>query len=148
MEEVRRRMGYRFALTNATHDASAHRGEAFTVSLGVRNSGWARLYNARAVEVVLRRETTGAIHRLDASGVDPRTWLPGADTPESLQVTLPADLQAGAYDVLVALPDAGERIRHDSRFAVRFANADDNAKRQGWYAGLGAFALGTTVLVR
>jgi len=147
LDEVSRRMGYRFALLKASHPAAVARGGRLSVAVLVRNAGWARLYNPRPVEILLRDRASGAVRRLVAPDVDPRRWLPGADTPETLTVTLPDDVQ-GAQDVWLALPDAGPRLKDDPRFAVRLANVDDAAKGQGWDASSGAFALGTVVEVR
>jgi len=147
LDEVSRRMGYRFALLRASHPAAVARGGRLAVAVVVRNAGWARLYNPRPVEILLRDRTSGAVRRLVARDADPRRWLPGADRAETLTVTLPEDVQ-GAQDVWLALPDAGPRLKDDARFAIRPANADDPAKGQAWDAAHGAFALGTMVEVR
>jgi hypothetical protein len=144
IDEVRRRMGYRFALVRVSHPATVAQGGVLSISVVVRNSGWARLYNARPVEILLRDRTSGAIRRLEARGADPRRWLPGADTRETLTVTLPNEV-LGEQEVWLAMPDAGLRLKDDPRFAIRPANADDGAKGQAWDQRRGAFALGTTV---
>ena len=144
IDEVRRRMGYRFALVKVSHPAAIAPGGVFSVSLVFRNSGWARLYNPRPVEILLRDRASGAVRRLPTRGADPRRWLPGADTSETLTAALPNDV-SGAQEVWLALPDAGPRLKDDPRFAIRLANADDGAKGQGWDEQRGAFALGTTV---
>ncbi len=147
MDEVRRRMGYRFALVRVSHPATVARGGALSVSLVVRNSGWARLYNPRPVEILLRDRSTGTVRRLEAAGADPRRWLPGAETTETLTVAVPGDV-LGEQEVWLALPDAGPRLRNDPRFAIRPANADVGETGQRWDEGRGAFALGTLVDVR
>lgn len=147
VDEVRRRMGYRFALVSASHPAVIAKGGALSVSVTVRNSGWARLYNPRPVEILLRDPKSGAVRRLEAHGADPRRWLPGTDTRETLTVTLPNDA-LGAREVWLALPDAGLRLRNDPRFSIRPANADNGAKGQRWDPESGAFSLGTVVDVR
>lgn len=147
MAEVRRRMGYRLEWVQAEHADAVGRGEDLAVALTVRNTGWARLFNPRAMQLVLR-DGAGAVHRLPASGADPRTWAAGSETAETVRSTVPADLPAGTYEVLLALPDGDARLAADARFAVRPANADAPAAGQRWDAALGAFALGTRVLVR
>jgi len=147
MDEVRRRMGYRFALVRASHPAVVARGGALSLSLTVRNQGWARLYNPRPVEILLRDRKSGAVRRLEAAGADPRRWLPGAETTETLKVTLPDDV-FGEQEVWLALPDAGLRLKDDPRFAIRPANGDVGPNGQRWDAERGAFALGTVVDVR
>lgn len=145
MADVRRRMGYRFALERLVIPASARRGEPLAMDLAVRNDGWARLYNPRPVTVVLQNART--THQLVAIGTDPRTWLPGARTDETLRVTLPRSVAAGRYRVALALPDAHASVARDARFAVRFANADDPANNQRWNPAIGAFDTGATLVV-
>ena len=144
MAEVRRRMGYRFALVSVSHPATIAQGGALPISIVVRNLGWARLYNPRPVEILLRDRKSGAVRRVRAQGADPRRWLPGAETSETLTVALPSDL-LGPQEVWLALPDAAPRLGDDARFAIRPANADDDAMGQRWDARRGAFALGTIV---
>ncbi len=148
ISEVTRRMGYSIVMTGASHPASVARGGKLIVHVQLRNDGWARIYNSRGVRLALRAHGTDAVRELEAGGVDPRRWLPGTPSSEALTTRLPTDLAPGAYDVLLALPDADPRLAHDPRYTIRFANADDKARRQGWDPSLGAFALGTTITVR
>ena len=148
MADVRSHMGYRFGLVSAIHPKLVKRGGDLAISIVVRNSGWARVYNARTVEIILRDPVSGNVERLEAQGADPRRWLPGADTVETLKISLPVDLPAGAREVWLALPDADTRLTDDPRFAARLANADDTAKGQKWDAAMGAFALGTRVNIQ
>ena len=148
MEEVRRSLGYRFTLVSVRHGSTATRGGTLAITLTVHNFGWARLYNPRGVEIILRDPASGAVQHLTAQGADPRRWLPGTDTSETLTITLPEDLAPGTHEVWLALPDADDRLKADPRYAVRPANADDTAKGQTWDATLGAFALGTKLDVR
>jgi hypothetical protein len=57
-------------------------------------------------------------------------------------------LPSGAYEVLLALPDADARLGIDPRFAIRLANADDLSKGQVWEETAGAFRSGTKVEIR
>ncbi|MDH0868251.1 DUF4832 domain-containing protein [Mitsuaria sp. GD03876] len=149
MAEVRRKMGYRLALVSATHAASATRGQALTVRLALRNDGWARVFNPRGVQLVLKHATTGAVRRLDATGADPRAWTPGsAEQAATISAALPADLPVGVYQVSIALPDGDARLATDARYAIRWSNADNTPQGQRWDAALGAFAIGTSVTVK
>lgn len=149
MAEVRRRMGYRLALSTASHPSAAARGQSLNVQLALRNEGWARVFNPRVVQLVLKHATTGEVRRLDATGADPRAWTPGtADQGATIAATLPSDLPTGRYQVWLALPDADSRLAGDPRFAIRWANADNAAAGQRWDAQLAAFALGTFVDVK
>lgn len=148
MAEVKRRLGYRFELDTLRHSAELAAGQAGQLLLTVRNVGWARAYNPRAVVLVLRHRTSGGVVRVPVPAVDPRTWLPGTTSTASAAFTLPAGMPAGTYDVLVALPDAAETLRSDVRYSVRPANADNASRSQAWESALGAFRTGTLLTVR
>lgn len=148
MADIRRNIGFRFEFVRASHSAVAEPGGSIDLSLTLRNSGWARLYNQRPVEVILQNSVSGDTYRLEAQTTDPRRWLPGTEVEEVLAITLPGDLPTGHWDVLVALPDADYRLSGDPRFAIRPANADDAIIGQGWDETLGAFALGTALEIK
>lgn len=148
MAEVRRSMGYRFELATLRHSAEVAAGQSGDLLLTVRNSGWARAYNPRAAQLVLRHKTTGAVVRITLPAVDPRTWLPNTTSTVSTAFAIPAGTSAGVYDVLLALPDGAASLRADVRYSVRPANADNAARTQAWNATLGGFATGTTLTVR
>jgi hypothetical protein len=148
MAQVRRSMGYRFALSSAKHAPVWAAGQPQAVSLAVRNNGWARLYNPRPTELVLKHRSSGTVLRLPLVGADARQWLPGQTSNVQASVTLPADTATGEYDVHMAWPDAAASLRGDARYAVRPANADDANRGQNWDAALGAFRLGSTIRVR
>jgi hypothetical protein len=146
MPMVRRSLGYRFQLRAASHPATVARGAAFGMAVTITNAGWARLYNRRPLDIILQNVGTNAATRIVATGTDPRTWVPGK-TDATIAATVPADLAAGNYRVLLALPDGSASIAGDPRYAIRFADADNVAAGQQWDPRLGAFSLGTTVRV-
>jgi Domain of unknown function (DUF4832)/Domain of unknown function (DUF4874)/Peptidase inhibitor family I36 len=148
MAEVKRSMGYRFELVTLRHPSEVAAGQSGQMLLTVRNVGWARAYNPRALMLLLRHRTTSAVVRIPVPAVDPRTWLPGATSSASAAFALPSGTAKGAYDVLLALPDGAERLRTDVRYSVRPGNADDAARSQAWDASLGAFSTGTVLTVR
>ncbi|MBI3347183.1 MAG: DUF4832 domain-containing protein [Burkholderiales bacterium] len=148
MAEVKRSMGYRFELVTLRHSAAATAGQAGDILLTVKNSGWARAFNPRVVQLLLKHKTTGAVVRIALPAVDPRGWLPGSTSTVSAGFTVPAGTPTGAYDVLLALPDGAPSLSADVRYSVRPANADNAGKAQAWDATLGAFRAGTTFTVR
>lgn len=148
MAEVKRRMGYRFELATLRHTNAVSSGQSGDIAITVRNTGWARAFNPRAVELLLKHRTTGAVIRIALPTIDPRTWLPNYTSRASAQFTVPTGTPTGAYDVLLALPDSAASLRSDVRYNVRPANADNAAKAQSWDASLGAFRAGTILTVR
>lgn len=144
--EVQRSMGYRFELVEWAHAPEVAPGSMLAARLALRNTGWARLYKARPVQLVWRQVGGATVHRAQVAGVDARRWLPGLSAALEFEVQAPS--APGAYELLLALPDGASRLAGDPRYALRVANADDPASSQGWDAALGAFRLGTTVTVR
>ena len=147
LAEVRRTMGYRFELVTLRHSPAVAAGRSGELALTLRNRGWARAFNPRGVQLLLRHRTTGAVVRIALASIDPRSWLPGETSEASARFGVPDGTPTGAYDVLLALPDGAASLAGDVRYSVRPANADDAARSQGWEAALGAFRTGTTLSV-
>lgn len=148
MAQVRRSMGYRFELITLRHSPAVVAGQSGTLALAVRNSGWARAFNPRGVQLLLRHRTSGAVVPIAMASIDPRAWLPGSASEVSTRFAVPGGTPAGAYDVLLALPDGAAALAGDVRYNVRPANADVASRSQRWDAALGAFGTGTTLQIR
>lgn len=147
LAEVKRSMGYRFELVTLRHSRAVAAGHSGELALTVRNRGWARAFNPRAVHILLRHRSTGAVVRIALASIDPRTWLPGGASKVSAQFTVPRGTPTGTYDVLLAFPDGAASLAGDARYSVRPANADDAHRSQEWNGLLGAFGTGTTLSV-
>ena len=122
-DNLNRKMGYRLQLLQATLPEKAASGAKMAVRLQIKNVGYAPLYNERHAYIVLRN--TGnpqSVFRLPLSS-DPRRWLPnGTVTTIEESLSLPSDIPAGSYELLLHLPDAAASLADDPRYAVRFAN--------------------------
>lgn len=115
-------MGYRFQLVSGTYPDAVPAGGEASVSLTVRNVGFAPLYNARTAYLVLRSDTH--TYRL-ALQTDPRRWLPdSAETVIQQTLTLPSDIEQGTYHLYLHLPDAYASLANNARFAIRMANVN------------------------
>ncbi|MFI6423777.1 DUF4832 domain-containing protein [Promicromonospora sp. NPDC050880] len=112
--ETARRLGYRFVLESSSVSA---RGSAPTVSVTVRNDGWAAPYTPRPATLVLTRADGTEV--TVPFGSDARSWLPGTTT--TLTAAL-ADVPAGTYTLALGLPSADAGTSGDPRFAIRTAN--------------------------
>lgn len=148
MAAVKRSMGYRFELLTLRHSATVAAGQSGDLALTLRNSGWARAFNPRGVQILLRHRSTGAIVRIELASVDPRAWLPNATSRVTARFAVPGGTPAGTYDVLLALPDGAAALAGDVRYSVRPANGEDAGKSQGWDETLGAFHAGTALSIR
>jgi Domain of unknown function (DUF4832)/Domain of unknown function (DUF4874) len=122
LEDIKRRLGYRFRLLEATVPRQAQAGGAFNLALTLKNEGFGGLYNPRMLEVVLRNTQSGEVHSIDVtSQADPRFWLPGSDISLDLNVNL-SGVPAGQYKVLLHLPDP--ELYGRTEYAIRLANKD------------------------
>jgi hypothetical protein len=149
MPDVQRKLGYRFVITQASHANAVSRGASLNVAFGIKNAGWARLYNTRPVQVLLQNVSTNSYRRMTVTGsnVDPRKWLPSTTTSVNANLVVPSSLTAGSYRVLLALPDGSSTLVDDGRYAIRFANDNNNSSNQYWDSGLAAFSTGTIIQV-
>jgi hypothetical protein len=117
-DEIACRLGYRLVVLGHRSPETALRGQSLAVELSLVNDGYARPYNQRPLELVLKGPETRAI----SLEVDARDFAPGEELTLCLAATLPADLATGTYQLGVALPDASPSLAGDERYAVRFAN--------------------------
>jgi len=119
--EIRRRLGYRFVLADASFTGRVAPGGIVVLKLRVRNAGYASLYNPRKVYAVLGEG--GARATAVLQHVDPRRWAPGSDTAVDVRLRVPSTTAPGTYRLALWLPDDEARLRDDPRYAVRFATS-------------------------
>jgi len=119
-DEVRRRLGYRFALQQVAHSESVAPGGELALELDVANTGFASPFNGRPVYVVLTGGGARRIARLDA--VDIRRWESGETASIAVKLRVPANAAPGTYRVALWMPDDAAALRDDARYAIRLAN--------------------------
>ncbi|PHI18391.1 hypothetical protein CEQ90_18260 [Lewinellaceae bacterium SD302] len=144
MDDIKRRLGYRFELTSGSYTANASPGSTVAFNLNIRNVGFTTPFNARRVEIILRNQNTGELHYAYVDD-DPRLWLSGQESQLSHLLCLPNDIPAGDYDWLLALPDPEVSLEDDPRYNIRVdgrVNGNDV-----WEAATGFHVLGTTLTV-
>lgn len=121
MEDVRRRLGYRFRMLRSTSQDSARPGGAWRMSFSMVNDGWGKAYNPRGLELVLRRNT-GDIQYYLPLKEDPRRWLPEDTARVVVEAGLPASMPPGEYRVFLHLPDTAASLRNNPAYSIRLAN--------------------------
>ncbi|PYY41428.1 DUF4832 domain-containing protein [Curtobacterium sp. MCPF17_046] len=132
MTDAAKKLGYRFTMTSSTVTSGKHA----SVSVSVRNDGWAAPYNPRPVQLVLtngHRRVTVPV-RADAS-----SWQPG--TTATVTASL-ARVASGTWRVALALPAPEQSIARNPDFAIQTANVGT------WKAGTGVNDLQQVVSVR
>jgi hypothetical protein len=119
MPTIRKRLGYRFALREASWTPSAPPGGVLELGFQVANLGFAAAYNERPVYAVL--SGPGGVHSARLTAADPRRWIAGAVSPVSARLRLPADLAPGPYRISLRFPDRDARLANLPAFAIRLA---------------------------
>ena len=138
-DELNRKLGYRYQLVSGTYGSEVKQGEKLSVNIKLKNVGYAPLYNARPAYIVLKNGNKTYSLKLAS---DPRRWLPnGVETVINEQLTVPASVPAGTYQLYLHLPDAYASLAADPRYAVRFANTGV------WEESTGMNKLNATVVV-
>jgi hypothetical protein len=140
METLRRRLGYRFVLQEASVPTAISAGGMLSLSLRLTNRGFAAMFNPRPVYIVLKGTAGRYVMRVAA--LDPRRWEPGKEQRIDIQVSVPAGVPAGTYKLALWLPDAATTLRNNPAYAVRFANTGM------WEAGTGLNILTNSIEVR
>lgn len=146
MDDIKRSLGYRFALTEGTYPTAASVGSALPVSITLENKGYAAPFNERTVELVLRETTSGELWRAELSD-DPRTWQPEAgQIVLSAAPCLPDGMPTGTYELLFHLPDPMPDIYGRADYSIRLASLLPDGT-DGWEPLTGFNQLGQEITV-
>ncbi len=121
MDEVKRRLGYRFRLLEAVIADSVRPGGALSLSFKVTNDGWASTYNPRQVDLILRRAGSGERYYL-RTGANPGFWLSGDTVLVSITGGIPDTMVTGDWEILLHLSDPEPELRHRPEYAIQLAN--------------------------
>lgn len=120
--EIKKRLGYRFALTEASFTSNPAAGSPFRVVLNILNEGFATPMNPRDAELVLCSKDGKMVKTFKLES-DPRYWMPSATTVIDQTITLPEGL-SGEYTLSLNLPDPCETLHDNPMFSIRLANED------------------------
>lgn len=128
--EIGNRLGYRLQLDRAGLPKRLERGaRELSLSLRVRNVGFASPYAARPVLAVVRCGSRTQTVRL---GTDVRTWDPGATISVSQKIRLAAPVTGRSCRIGIALPDASASLAGDPAYAIRFASSTSWSSGVNW----------------
>lgn len=143
IEEVRQRLGYRYHLSGAS--LLSGDGTAPELRLTISNSGFGKLYNPRPLQIILVNSRTGAEVTHTVSS-DARLVLPLAGQERTITTQLPLNLEAGTWELFLALPDGHASLAGDSRYSIRLASTFSDGTSV-WVAAAGRNRLGLSLTV-
>lgn len=121
MDEVKRRLGYRFRLIQAEIIDSIKPSCVFTLNFDLVNDGFASPYNKRNLEIILRNTNSGEKYKL-LTNEDPRYWLSGDTNRIKITAGIPDNIPEGKYSVYLFLSDPEPSIHDRADYAIRLAN--------------------------
>ncbi|CAF2848401.1 unnamed protein product [Rotaria sp. Silwood2] len=124
-EDFTRKLGYRFELKSLSYSKEVAPGGIFNFILKVQNSGFAAMHLTRPVNLILDNGKTGSqnIRYQTTLSIDVRTWTPEAGVVTiDRKLRIPATINQGLWQLLLALPDSSAQLQDDERYAVRFGN--------------------------
>ncbi|MES2890803.1 MAG: DUF4832 domain-containing protein [Bacteroidota bacterium] len=127
MDNIKKNLGYRFVLKEAAFPKSAESGKSFSISINVENKGYASPYNKRPINLVLKSKDDGKVHSIILNA-DVRKLFSGVHSIKQ-EITLPADVKKGNYQLFLFMPDQYTTIANRPEYAIRLANEGvwDNA---------------------
>jgi hypothetical protein len=110
LDEVKRKLGYRFELISSNISNA-------TLTIDLRNVGFANVFNNRKAYLVYRNTATGTETSFEL-GTNVRLWNAGSTMriTQALNTTLPA----GSYQLFLNLPDF--KLPTNPIYSIRFAN--------------------------
>lgn len=112
LDEVKRNLGYRFELVDSNIAGT-------TLTINLRNVGYANIFNDRKAYLVYKNVATGAETAV-ALSTNVRLWNAGTST--RITQTLDSALPAGTYQLYLNVPDL--KIPGNPVYSVRFGNAN------------------------
>lgn len=133
---MRDHIGYRFVLRDSDLTAETKQGGNVTVNFKVENTGFANPIKSQNAEVILEKDGKYMICDTD---VDDTKWLSTETVSEELNLKLPANIEAGNWNIYLKLT-AGKTDVESTKRTVRFAN------NNVYNSSLGANYLGTVTV--
>jgi len=121
-DEISRRLGYRFVLTNGTFTKNPIAGETFTGKLAIVNKGFASLVNPRNAEIVFESAENPDEKYIVSLNGDPRKWQPQRENLIQFNFALPISMKGKKFNLYLNLPDPKPTLIDKPAFNIQLAN--------------------------
>ena len=121
IEEIKRNLGYRFALKKAIIPARITNNLSTKIHLEIANEGYASTYNYRFAELVLRNKESDKVYRKKID-CDTRRWHANELQILDLEFTWPEQMEKGEYELFLNLPDASPSLNDRAEYSIRLAS--------------------------
>ncbi|MDC0435161.1 DUF4832 domain-containing protein, partial [bacterium] len=123
-DDISKQLGYRYELISAELPDSISAGADVSVSVTLKNTGWAPMYHDRPVFIRLV-DANGSEIQYNAVETDPRDWFAG-DSTYTFTTTFQAaaNLDTDSVSLSLWMPDSNAANYRVPEYSVRFANTD------------------------
>ena len=121
LNDIKKKLGYRFEFTNNTFPNSVTSGGVMPVTLRLKNTGFASIYNPRVGYIVLKNSVTGQQYSLPLSS-KPQFWTGANEIVINESLVLPTTMAPGNYKLYFNLPDASPSLSNRPEYSIQFAN--------------------------
>lgn len=123
LNDIKKRLGYRFEFTNNTFPNSVTSGGVMPITIRLRNTGFASLYNPRTAYIILKNTISGQQYSLPMT-TKPQFWSGSNEITINENLVLPTNIVPGNYKMYFNLPDNAASLNTRPEYSVRFANVD------------------------
>ena len=123
-DEIERRLGYRYVLTEASFTKEVEAGKPFKATIKLRNDGFAAAINPRGAELVFVADGNPSERYTVNLNDDPRYWFAGETHTIEAEFDAPALKSGRSYTLCLNLPDGAQTLRDNPLFSIRTANED------------------------
>lgn len=122
LENIKRRLGYRFQLLSSTAPVTVASEGTLSLSFQVQNTGFAAPVNPRALKLILRNQNDNSEYAFDIPDINPQYWFANTTQTVFTNIPLPATIPCGEYDLFLHLPDPITSLSANPHYAIRLAN--------------------------
>ncbi len=121
-DEIARRLGYRFVLTEGKFTPTPEAGKEFVAKINVKNVGFAAPANPRELELIFVSKSDANEKYVVKPDSDPRYWFAGGEYTISIKHTLSTQMAGKEFDLYLHLPDPEPTLYGRPEFSIRLAN--------------------------
>lgn len=144
LDDMEKRLGYRFELLNGDYPNAANIGGALAFSFQVKNTGFAAPYNPRTAYVVLRNTVSAQEFSFPLTA-NIRLWAPNTTQTVAQAIALPANIPSGNYKMFLNLPDPAAALSTRAEYSIRLANDGTWENATGYNDMKHTIAVGTAL---
>ncbi len=121
LQEIEQKLGYRLVLQSALLPKNVGSTDYLSVSISLKNIGFAAPFNPRKVYVVMRNTATGIDTKLPLT-TNLRTWFGSTEFTLNENIKLPDNMPEGKYSLHLFMPDEAEKLAANPSYAIQLAN--------------------------